>query len=101
MFRYSLLLAVLCAASGCEPDSGGQPFPTATNDSLLQRAFESCVVDNVKEMRAQNPDLPSSIESSTMTRIHHSCETAVVRTCERNQDTEACQRVLDMYIKLH
>lgn len=101
MFRYLLITLTALAMVGCAPDTGGQPVPRASDDKLLQRAYESCVVDNVKEMRSRNPDLPSSLESSTMTPIYHNCEIAVVRTCERNKDTQACQLVLGMYIKLH
>ena len=100
MFRYPLIALTMFALSACAPDTGGKPVPVASDDELLQQAYESCVVDNVKEMRAKNPDLPSSLESATMTPIYHSCKLAVVGTCERNQETEACQRVLDMYIKL-
>ena len=87
--------------AACSPKPGGQPIPKATDDKVLQRAYESCVVDNTKEMREQNPDLPESLESSTMERIYHSCETAVVHTCSRNKETEACKVVLKMYIKLY
>ena len=100
MLRYLLIILTVTVAAGCAPDTGGKPVPVVSDDTLLQRAFESCVVDNVKEMRSRNPDLPSSLESSTMTPIYHNCEIAVVRTCERNKDTEACQLVLGMYIKL-
>lgn len=100
MRRLAIALLVPILAGGCTPSAGGQPIPKASDDELLQRAFESCVIDNTKETRAQNPDLPKSLESSTMERIYHSCEIAVVHNCERNRDTEACKTVLNMYVKL-
>ena len=100
MRRLAIALLVSLFASGCTPSAGGQPIPKASDDELLQRAFESCVIDNTKETRARNPDLPESLESSTMERIYHSCEIAVVHNCERNRDTDACKAVLNMYVKL-
>ncbi len=100
MHRLSIAVLVPLLASGCTPSAGGQAIPKASEDALLQRAYESCVIDNTKETRAQNPDLPKSLESSTMERIYHSCEIAVVYNCERNRDSEACQTVLNMYVKL-
>lgn len=103
MTRLTLAITCFLAASlaACAPKAGGKPIPKATDDELLQRAYESCVVDNTKEMRARNPDLPKSLESETMEPIYHSCETAVVTNCSRNKETEACQAVLKMYIKLY
>ena len=100
MHRLAIALLVPILASGCTPSAGGQPIPTASDDELLQRAFESCVIDNTKETRAQNPDLPERLESSTMERIYHSCEVAVVYNCQRNRESEACKAVLNMYVKL-
>ena len=100
MRRLAVALLVPLLVSGCTPSAGGQPIPKASDDELLQRAFESCVVDNTKEKRAQNPDLPESLESSMMESIYHSCEIAVVHNCERSRDTEACKTVLNMYVKL-
>ena len=95
-----LVLAVACL-SACTPKPGGKPVPKASDDALLQRAYESCVVDNTKEHRVQNPDLPKSLESSTMERIYHSCEIAVVQTCGRNKETDACKAVLNMYVRFY
>ncbi len=97
----ALCLALVAALAACTPKAGGKPIPKATDDEILQRAYESCVIDNTKEVRAQNPDLPKSLESSTMERIYHSCETAVVATCSRSKETDACEAVLKMYIKLY
>ena len=96
----ALALTCLCLLA-CAPKPGGQPVPEVSDDEVLQRAFASCVVDNTKEFRAQNPDLPKSLESSTMERIYHSCETAVVANCSRSKETDACKAVLKMYIKLY
>ncbi len=101
MLRQLAFVATLLFVTGCSPQPGGKPIPKVTDDEILQRAYESCVVDNTKETRAQNPDLPKSLESSTMERIYHSCETAVVHTCSRNKESEACKVVLKMYIKLY
>ena len=101
MLRLLLIAAATAGLIACTPQPGGQPIPQASDDKVLQRAYESCVVDNTKEMRAQNPDLPKSLESSTMERIYHSCETAVVHTCSRNKESDACKVVLKMYIKLY
>ena len=96
------LIAFFCLAlAACTPKAGGKPIPTVTDDEVLQRAYESCVIDNTKETRARNPDLPKSLESSTMERIYHSCETAVVANCSRSKETDACKAVLKMYIKLY
>ncbi len=99
--RSLLLVLAVATLAACAPKPGGKPVPVASDDPILQRAYESCVVDNTKEVRAQNPDLPKSLESSTMERIYHACETAVVRTCERKKETDACKVVLKMYIKLY
>ncbi len=101
MNRLLILLLTVTCLSACAPKPGGKPVPTASNDALLQRAYESCVVDNTKEHRAQNPDLPKSLESSTMERIYHSCEIAVVQTCGRNKETDACKAVLNMYVRFY
>lgn len=101
MQRLSLPLAILVGLTACTPQPGGQPIPQVSDDEVLQRAYESCVVDNTKEVRKQNPDLPKSLESSTMERIYHACETAVVATCSRSKETDACKAVLKMYIKLY
>lgn len=93
-------LAVTCL-SACTPEPGGKPVPKASDDALLQRAYESCVVDNTREHRDQNPDLPSSLESSTMQQIYHACEIAVVQTCGRNKETDACKTVLNMYVRFY
>ncbi len=59
------------------------------------------MVDNTKEHRAQNPNLPESLESSTMERIYYACEIAVVQTCGRNKETDACKAVLNMYVRFY
>ena len=98
-----LLIQALAATclSACTPEPGGKPVPKASDHALLQRAYESCVVDNTKEHRAQNPGLPKSLESSTMERIYHACEIAVVQTCGRNKETDACKAVLNMYVRFY
>ena len=101
MFRSLLTVLSLSFLLACTPKPGGKAIPEVTDDSVLQRAFESCVVDNTKEVRAQNPDLPRSLESSTMERIYHACEIAVVQTCGRNKETEACEAVLKMYVRFY
>ncbi len=101
MFRSLLSVFCVTVLLACAPKPGGKAVPEVTDDTVLQRAFESCVVDNTKEVRAQNPDLPKSLESSTMEQIYHSCETAVVHTCSRSKESEACKVVLKMYIKLY
>lgn len=98
---FPFLCIALVALVACTPKAGGKPIPTVTDDEVLQRAYESCVIDNTKETRAQNPDLPESLESATMERIYHACETAVVANCSRSKETDACQAVLKMYIKLY
>jgi hypothetical protein len=101
MNQLSILALAMICLSACAPEPGGKPVPKASDDALLQRAYESCVVDNTKEHRAQNPDLPSSLESSTMERIYHACEVAVVQTCARNKETDACKAVLSMYVRFY
>ncbi len=101
MIRLLILTLGVACLVACAPKPGGKPIPKASDDDLLQRAYESCVVDNTKEHRAQNPDLPKSLESSTMERIYHACEIAVVQTCGRNKETEACDAVLKMYVRFY
>lgn len=100
-FRPLIAILTVTCISACTPEPGGKPVPTASDDALLQRAYESCVVDNTREHQARNPDLPSSLESSTMERIYHACEVAVVQTCARKKESDACKAVLNMYVRFY
>jgi len=101
VLRFALIPICCVSLAGCEQSAGGMAIPEVSGDARLQRAYESCVGDNVNEMRNSEPELDEHLPRATLERIWYSCETGVVRTCERDQSTDECQAVLEMYLRLN
>lgn len=91
------LLTVWWLAAACSPGPPPVSVPAVSGDPVLQSAYGRCVVTMRADMLADNPDLSADLLPAMMSGVYQSCESAVVRTCERGLDTASCQLMLDLY----
>ena len=100
MTRLAAAPALMFLLTACSSAVSGVDVPKVTSDSTLQRAFESCVGDNVSEQKRSGAAIDGKLTSSTLDQIFYSCETGVVLNCQSNRESSSCQAVLDMYLRM-
>jgi hypothetical protein len=92
---------LVLALVGCSDSDTAMPMndeiPSVSNDAELQLAYESCVKDTRKELRADNPDTPADIMKHLYAGANQTCHSAVIITCEKNKQSGACKIILNMY----
>jgi hypothetical protein len=64
---------------------------------VLQDAYGRCVIAMRADMLNDNPDLSAELFPAMMSGVYESCESTVIRTCERGLDTASCRLMLDLY----
>ena len=95
-----LLLCLLLPwwlSTACTPGPPPVSIPAVSTDPVLQGAYGRCVLTMRADMLADNPDLSADRVPAMMSGVYQSCESAVVRTCERGLDSAACRLMLDLY----
>lgn len=95
-----LLLGLLLPwwlAAACSPAPPPISIPTVSADPELQGAYGRCVVTMRADMLRDNPELPAELLPAMMGGVYQSCESAVIRSCERGLDTASCRLMLALY----
>ena len=84
-------------AVACSPGPPPVSIPAVSADPMLQGAYGRCVIAMRADMLEDNPDLSAELLPTMMSGVYQSCESAVIRTCERGLDTASCRLMLDLY----
>jgi hypothetical protein len=84
-------------ATACSPAPPPVSIPAVSADPVLQGAYGRCVIVMRADMLDDNPELSADLLPAMMNGVYQSCESAVIRTCERGLDTASCRLMLDLY----
>ena len=95
-----LTLISVLMLSGC-----GQPefyidmnsVPQLSDDVVVQKAYERCVLDTHQQMVRDNSDMSTSIRAIMYSGALQTCESAVVTACDGALRADSCEIILDIF----
>lgn len=93
-----MCVGLLFVVSACGDDrSASTPAVEPPEGPRVRAAYQRCVDETRDGLRADNPDAPAEMVQLLLEGAEQTCGSAVLITCAREREGQACQVILDVY----